>query len=214
MHTLPSQGIDHVRGRILPHIQRPGAGPGIELVPGQISVGLILDGPAGSRVVGYRDMSDWRSSPETLVPMAVENLRLRSSQEGWYPLRAVPGMQVYLAGDGHAASRLLLLRELIDPWPLGGVLVAVPTPDQLLAVPLDTLENLALVQVLVQSGQLAHSLGHEPVSDQVFWHDGAQYAHVQVTHGEDTVEVMPPPGFLRMIEKLASLQLSTQPGEA
>lgn len=214
MQLIPTGELENVGGRLMPHVQKPGLGPSVELVPGQLAIGVVVEGPAGTRRVGDREMAAWQASPDALVETAVRNLRGRSSSEGWYPLRAVPGMLVYLAGDGHAASRMMLIRELLDPWPLGGVLASVPTPDQLLVVPLDTLDHLSTVQVLVQSGQLAHSLGREPVSDQVFWHDGARWAHVQVNHSEDTVEVVPPSGFLRMVEKLASLQLSTLPGEA
>ena len=205
--------VEEMRSHLLPRVLGPKEA-GYELVPGQLAVGLFLDTVEGARAIDKRDVKRWALSPEALMSTAVDNLRLRSSMESWYPLRAVPGMQVYLAGDGNAASRLLLIRELIKPWPLGGVLASVPTPDQLLVVPMDDLDHLATVQVLVQSGYLAHSLGSEPVIDQVFWHDGVRWHHVQVNHLEDTVEVLPPPGFLKMVERLASLQLAQRVGEA
>ena len=203
-----------VRQQLLPRVARPGGLPSHDLVPGQLSVGLVVDSPAGVRSVDERDLNRWNASTEGLIGQALDNLRRRSSTDNWYSLRAVPGMLVYLAGDGHAAARLLILRELLNPWPLGGVLVSVPTPDQLLVVPLDSLEHLSTVQVLVQSGHLAHSLGREPVTDQLFWFDGANFAHMVVNHNEDTVEVLPPPGFLAMVEQLASLGMTAQPGEA
>jgi hypothetical protein len=183
-------------------------------VPGQLDIGLVTDGPDGVRSVEARDLRRWAVAPEELMPLALDNLRVRSSIASWYPLRAVPGMLVYLAGDGHAAARLLLLKELLHPWPLGGVLVSVPTPDQLLVVPMDDLDNLAAFHVLVQSSHLAHQLGREPVTDQVFWFDGDTWSHVTVNHLEDTVEVVPPPRFLRMVEHLASLKMTPVEGEA
>lgn len=217
MQIIPRQQPTHlaeVRTQLLPRVARPGGLPGYDLVPGQLSVGLVVDSPGGVHTVDERDLSRWSASQESLAAQALDNLRQRSSTDNWYSLRAVPGMLVYLAGDGHAAARLLLLKELLNPWPLGGVLVSVPTPDQLLVVPLDDLEHLSTVQVLVQSGQLAHSLGREPVTDQLFWFDGEKFAHMVVNHSEDAVEVLPPPGFLAMVEKLASLGMTAQPGEA
>lgn len=206
--------LKQLRGRLLPRVLPIESDGGVELVPGCLSIGLVADSPSGVRAVEDADLERWGVTMNELLPAAIENLRTRSTTDAWYSLRAVPGMRVYLAGDGNAGARVLILRDLIQPWPLGGVLVSVPTPDQLIAVPLDDLEQLEAFQVLVQSGRLAHELGREPVSDQVLWIDGGQIAHVHVKHGEDTVEVLPPPHFLKMIEKLAALKMVHAAGEA
>ena len=207
------EDVATLRSRVLPRVQRPD-GHGVVLVPDQLVIRMVAEAPDGLRLLDDRDLRTLKATEAELLPVALDNLRRRSGGDAWHPLKAVDGMLVLVAGDGQAASRMLILRDLLDPWPLGGVLVAVPTPEQLLVVPMNDLSHLSAFQVLVQSGNVAVQLGRASVTDQVFWFDGTSWAHIAVNRHGDEVDVLPPPGFLAMVEKLAALKMVGLQGEA
>ncbi len=175
---------------------------GVEWIPGWLKLGLVWEGPRGVRSA--------TEPPEAgLMATALTNLRQQSSSDRFYSSKSLPGLRMYLGGDGHAAARALLLKELLQPWPVGGVLAMMPSADQLLVMPMDTLSAVSQMPFLAHSGRTAWSVAHQPVSDQLFWFDGEGWAHVPVEAREDSMEVNPPPEFLLALRRLAALSLYT-----
>ena len=206
--------LARVRDRLLPRLQAPHQPGGLlDWVPGKLSVALTTDTRDGPQPVDVADLERWHETAQGLMATALENLRRRSQADSWYPLQTVPGLSVYLAHDGLAASRLLLLPEMLDRWPLGGVVSAVPTPDQLFVLPIEHLDDVSALQTLVQSSTMAHAMGDFPLSDQIFWCDDRGWRHVQVEHGPDTLEIIPPPEFLDRVRQIAALSLVRTVGE-
>jgi len=209
MHPLPP-GLT-----LRPRLIRPGgAQPSLELVRDHLAVGLMVEEDDALRRVTVQDLADWRTSLEKLLPLALEQLRQDSPSSRWQPVSSAPGTRLFLSGDGESASRMLIMGHLLQAWPLGGVIVACPSADQFLCVPLDSVEDLEAIHVLATATRFAHQVAREPLSDQVFWNDGSQWHHLLVRHTDQAVEIDPPPEFLATIGRLAAVDLVEAAAEA
>jgi len=208
-----SNTFQGVRSQLFPRLQRPEQGPAGVFVTGQLEVGLVRMGVRETFPVTPEDLVEWGVSFQQAFDVAFANLRARSSKARWQDVDTVPGMSIYLPGDGDAASRALLVAELAD-IPLEGVLFAVPTPEQLLVVRLADADALEAIRVLVNVAHLASSSSNRAITDQVFWFDGERIVHVPVMHTEDNVDVVPPPGLLAAVERLVSASLLPAVAEA
>lgn len=214
MNRIDPDEYHAVKVQLLPHVQRPQPVPGHEIVPGLVQVALVLDTPAGDVAVTQRDLDRWGVGFAEAYRTALDNLRERSRPARWEPVQTVPGMMMYLPGNGDAAARALLLDELMDSFPVEGVLFAMPTADQLLIVPLDDFAKLPAIRVLVTAAHLAANNATQPLSNQVFWSDGERITHIRVVHDGDNVDILAPPDFLAAVERLASMSMISAVGEA
>ncbi|MEZ4237865.1 MAG: hypothetical protein R3F59_17295 [Myxococcota bacterium] len=153
-------------------------------------------------------------SRDELFELALSDLRRSAMRADLRAVDTLPGLYLYVARDGLAASRMALLEDLIDTSGLGGAVVAVPSPEQLLCVPLDSAHALDTLQVLASA--LGHALDtvDEPLSDQLFWFDGTKWIPLAVIHGEEEVTVLPTPAFVRTMNRLAAMDLVRVAGEA
>lgn len=200
-----------LRPRLLPP---DGTHPSVELVAGHLSVGLTVEEGVVIRQVTDADLAAWNTTIEALLPAAVARLRLESPRARWQPVSSVPGMRLFLSGDGESASRMLIMDYLLQSWPLGGVMVACPSADQFLCIPLDSVEDLDALNVMATATKFAHQVARNPLSDQVFWNDGQRWHHLVVRHAEDSVEIDPPASFLETVGRLAAVDLVGTAGEA
>ncbi len=206
--------LDTVKQQLLPHLQRPEPVPGHEIVPGLVQVALVLQTAGGDIPVTQEDLDRWEIGFPEAYRLALENLRLRSQPARWEAVQTVPGMLMYLPGNGDAAARALLLDELLERFPPEGVLFAMPTAEQLLVVPLEDFQKLPSIRVLVTAARLASDNATRPLSDQVFWSDGERITHIRVIHDGENVDILAPPTFLAAVERLASMTLVSAVGEA
>jgi len=211
MHD-PTATYEAIRPLLLPRLQHPQGGPARPFSTGPLEVGLVVEGEVDIPVT-WADLEDWSVSFDDAYAAALDNLRDRSHTKRWQDVATVPGMQIYLPGGGDAAARALLLQELLET-PVEGVLFAVPTPDQLLAVPLRHLDHLEAVKVLVTAAHLATQGTHSALTDQIFWLDGDEIVLVPVVHGDDTVDILAPPELLAAVERLAAFAMVPQVAEA
>ncbi len=200
--------------RLIPRIVRPGTAPSVELVPGHLEIILVLEGTAGTRPVTYEDLERWDATIEELVPVARENLRRRTGSDGWFPVKSAPGLMIYEASDGEAASRMLLIDHLLQPTPIGGVIVAVPGEGQLMAVSLDEMDALESLRVLASASEVVAKNEGVPLSDQLFWWDGSGWHLLAVERDNNEIRVHPSSGFLTMLERLASMNYYAVAAEA
>jgi hypothetical protein len=206
--------FEQVRGRLLPSIEPPDDRPGIELVPGYLSVSLVLDGVDGSRHVDARDLRTWKVTFEAAFSVAMDNLRRTTLARDFHAVHTAPGLYAWVGQDGLAPARALLVRELLRPWPFAGAILALPTPDQLLVLSLSDMTALEALPMLVETRNIAHALGARPVSEELFWHDGNELHVLEVKHTDEGVVIQPLPAFLRALKRLAALELSGPVAEA
>jgi hypothetical protein len=154
-----------------------------------------------------------RSSDDLLAHVA-DLVRRTTASSDLRPVDTLPGMFVLVSGDGLAASRFRLLPELYPRLPLGGLVAAVPGPDQLLVVPMHSAGSIDALQMLASA--LGHAATHRDfvLSDQLFWLHGDVWVPVPVEHGEEDITVLPPPAFVATMRGLASMDLVRVAGEA
>lgn len=185
-----------------------------ELVRGHLylSVAQEIDGTYMSLTPA--DLAASGLDVDEMFDLGMSMMRQTTSRADLRPVDTLPGLMFLLSQDGLAASRMALLPELLGSSALGGVVVAVPSPDQLLCVPLRSARALDALQVLASA--LGHALEalESPLSDQLFWYDGVRWLPLTVIHGDDEVTVMPPAGFVRTMNRLASMDLVRVTGEA
>ncbi len=200
--------------RILPQFVSPTHQPSVPFIEGQLNIGLVVDDGVVTRPVTETDLLQWRTSIEALLPDAIATLADDTDWRDWQVVHTVPGMELYLAGDGLSSSRMLVLDRLVHAWPLGGVVVAVPSADQLMAVRLDSVADLDALNVMVTAAGYANNQSDAGLSDQVFWHDGERWHHMRVVHDTMTVEIDPPTAFVDAIGRLAAMDMVMAAGEA
>ena len=183
-------------------------------VQGHIALGLSAATRDGPQPLFPEDLGRWRTSPDTIFQAAVDNLRKSSSPRSWRTLHALPELRVYLSDDGRSASRALLIGDLVPDAPFSGVIAAIPSADQLMILPLERVESVSMLQILVQTCQFAYQASDAPLSDQLFWFDGYSWFPVAVRQAPDTIEVVPPSPMLERVKALAGLSLAPGPAEA
>jgi hypothetical protein len=209
MITLDTPGT-----RVLPRLVLPTDQPSVPFLDGQLHIGLQLDDGTTRRPVTEADLLHARTSIDALLPRALAALRADTNWRDWQVVHTVPGMEAYLAGDGVSASRLLIFDHLVHAWPLGGVVVAVPASDQLMAVRLDSTADLDALNVMVTAAHYACTQSDRGLSDQVFWNDGERWHHLSVVHGNASIAIEPPSEFMEAIGRLAAMEMVGAVAEA
>lgn len=191
---------------LLPRIQRPGTCEvEVILVPGQLAVGFLLDTPTGAYEVDRAALDQLDHTPAELLEVAVENLRRLSAPHSWIDVITVPGVRIYHAADGLAASRLLVLDSILEHLPPEGLIVAVPSPDQLLAVVLEGPASIEALTVMLAATGLAAENSDSPLSDQAYWYEGSWLQPLEVRHTDEGVEVVLPEALQEALQRLSSL---------
>ena len=187
---------------------------GRELVPGHLHAAIALDHDGVPVPITTGELSLLGVTRTEAWELACANLRERSEPDDLRPVDTLPGLRFLKASDGLAASRFVLLDELLRPMPLGGVVVAVPEVSQLLCVPLDSARAIDGLQALASA--VGHLEATRPylLSDQLFWFDGKIWRPIPVHHGDEDITVLPPPAFLQMMSHLASMDWVQVAGEA
>jgi hypothetical protein len=184
------------------------------VVPGNLYATVALQ--QGDHVVPVRgpDVEVLESTPVELWRRAEGLMRRTTVATDLIRVDTLPGLFMMASGDGLAASRLLLLPELLAPLPLGGLLVAVPTASQLFVVPLDSSRGLDGLQSLAITANHAHETADEPLSPNLFWYDGVRWQTLRVDSLGDDLTVHPPKQFLATMSRLAAMDFVRAAAEA
>lgn len=199
---------------IYPRVDRPEAVLSELCVTAELGVDLILCVDGVEIPVHPRTLEQWGVAPLDAAATAVANLR-EEADEGteWLELPSSPSLFALYAEDGDAASRLLVLEDLIDV-PMAGVLVAVPTRKQLVVLPLTDYEDLQDLSTLVLGAQLAARASRRPLSTQLFYFDGTSWTTLQVKDEPGETQILPSPGLAAALEVLAAQSLAPVAAEA
>jgi hypothetical protein len=184
------------------------------VVPGQLYATVALQ--QGEHVVPLRgpDLEVLEATPVEVWRRAEGLVRRTTVPKDLVPVDTLPGLFMMASGDGLAASRLLVLPELLAPVPFGGILAAVPTTSQLFVVPLSSAAGLDGLQTLAITVSHAHETAEEPLSPHLFWYDGAAWRLLRVGHEGEDITVHPPRAFLETVNRLAAMDFVRVAAEA
>lgn len=183
-------------------------------VEGHLYLAVAIDIDGTLNLVTDDDLEDLGLTPDEAFDVAWAELRQATSAAELHEVDTLPEIQVVVAQDGLASSRMASIGDLMSPMPLGGVVVAVPEPDRMLVAPMENAGSIDGLQ------SLASALGHLEstrtglLSDQLFWFDGSEWHVVPVEHGDEDITVNPPEAFVQMMSRLASVDWVQVAGEA
>jgi len=198
---------------IRPRLVAPGTPLSRPLIGGHLALGLALHSEGAAVPIDPVMLEAMGHTPAQAFAEAERWLAAHTSSDDLAPVDTVPGMWFLSCHDGDAAVRLHQVPHLLQP--LGGLLAAVPSRNQLLLVPVDTLESVEALRILASAVGTAYDAATDPVSDQLYWHDGDSWVPVRLERepGGD-VTVLPPPAFFDRVRQVASMELVRVVGEA
>ncbi|MEN0065123.1 MAG: hypothetical protein AAGA48_23470 [Myxococcota bacterium] len=183
-------------------------------IEGHLYLAVAADVDGTLSLVTEDDLEDLDLTLDEAFDVAWAGLREVAHPGELREVDTLPELRYLDAADGLASSRMMVLPELMEPLPFGGVIVAVPEPDQLLCAPMESAASIDGLQ------SLASALGHFEstkeglLSDQLFWFDGQQWHPIPVEHGDEDITVHPPDAFVQMMSRLASVDWVQVAGEA
>jgi hypothetical protein len=175
------------------------------IVPGHLAVHLV-DRVTNERLTKTRLHDLDVSSLSAFVGGRRER---QKSADGVFSIAhpQVPAIQMITDTSGDAASHLLCLRDLIQPFPPCGALVVVPARSQMMVLPLIDVSSVGWLDVLAQAGRQNYLRASDPISPDVYWVDGSRYERFEQTHMNGETVLHPPLAFREVVQRLAQRAL-------
>ena len=205
---------EDARPFIFPKVDRPDAVLSDLCVTPELGVDLVLRVGGTDVPIHPNTLEQWGVSSLDAATAAVANLRAVATEDiEWLEVPSSPSLLALYAPDGDAASRILVLESLLEV-PLAGVLVAMPTRKQLVAMPLHEYDDLQDLPTLVLGAQLAARASNRPLSTQLFFFDGQGWTTLHVRDEPGETEILPSPGLAAALEVLAAQSLAPAVAEA
>jgi len=183
-------------------------------IPGHLYLGVAIEVDGTFSLVTDEDLEELGVTLDEAFDLAWASLRELAHAGELREVDTLPDIRAVATPDGLASSRMAVLPELYDPMPLGGVVVAVPEPGQLLCAPMESAASIDGLQSLASALGHLESTREGLLSDQLFWFDGDSWHVIEVDHGTEDITVQPPEPFVRMMSRLASVDWVQVAGEA
>lgn len=196
--------LDAVRSMLVVRLGPPDFGPSEgpvragrwDIIPGHLSAYIVIDYPETVSYVVQHDLDTWGTTFEAIYPIALENLRKRTSPKKVVrPIKQLPTMKIYNAMDAFDAARALLLQDLLTPWPKYGAIFAVPTRDNLMFAPVEGMDTMKALDGMITITARFLENPSNPISDQVFWFDGKTFDVIGIKQENGKRGVYPPERF-------------------
>ena len=120
-------------------------------------VAFVVDSKTSVRYLTEDSLKELGATKEKIREIALQNLRKLVTKDSVQKMLEKNAMAVFKAGDGHDATRLLLIPECLDP----GQVVAVAIPDS------DTLVLINTTDLFDWNGfrKVAHMVSSRPLFD-------------------------------------------------
>ena len=144
---------------------------------------VVIDSPSTKAYIFQKDLDRWGTTFEGVYETALGNLRRRTSREHMRSNEEMPGMLFYITDsspEAYEASRVLLLKELVDPWPEAGVFVSLPARNHMFCVPFTSPEALKAVQAIVPITLGVYGEDSHKISRDVFRFDGTTFERLPI----------------------------------
>lgn len=201
--------FEAIRDRLMPILETQHGPLSQAIVPGCLYFGVFWQGPTGPQRVTARVLKQWDKTFASIIEIAKWNLRRKTPATGWTEIDTIGGLYTYFAKDGFASSRALCLEDLVRPWPFEGVLVSCPTRDQLYVLPMNYIEVLQAMRVMVLAGNVSRIEGAVPLSNQLYWYDGTTWEQIQIVHRSEQIEIQPSTRFMDALERITAVNMMT-----
>lgn len=221
--------FEEVQGRLMPRIGRPFAKE-LEVPPSRVwlqgrpgetrtgrdsqrgsvtlpalptlEVNVVVDEAESVWYVRQKHLTEWKVCFEMLLSLATENLRRRTSPSQLKPIDRMPGILACDTGDSYDAARLLVIKDLVVPWPREGVVVAAPVRDLLLCVRLDSMEAVRAMNPMFGAAQRLSAKEGYAITGHAMWFDGTTWEYFPTRVSDKGIEAFPPNRFVGALERL------------
>ena len=163
-----------------------------ELLPEPLLTFIAVDEEQGMWFITQKNLDKWGKTFDDLYPAALENLRRSSSPQTWESPDDPSAVQIYATGDGFDASRILILKDIVRPWPRAGVVVAIPSREILMCLRPESPSDLVeLNWMLAMASDIYQNEGYS-ISGEALWFDGEEWMPIfQVEVDSEPVWMVP-----------------------
>jgi len=200
--------FEDARRRLMPRI-----GPPMELaenpvgkvwlVQGALEANLVLDSEDSMAYIHESTLKEWGRSVESLLPIALENLRRQSSPDRWEPIGEVDGLTAYNIMEDYTAARALIIKDLVHPWPRHGVILGIPSKIWLFCVRLDSIRAVNAISALASITAGRYQKEGWKLMPQPIWYDGTQWEIVNAWVDGGGLHIAPSPRLTEALNQLA-----------
>ncbi|HXG11006.1 MAG TPA: hypothetical protein VNK04_14705 [Gemmataceae bacterium] len=166
-----------------------------------LTINLVIDHPETMSYVTEQMVADSGRPGEEWLERALANLRARTPADCLSPIHEESGMLLCSVADAYDSARALLLDTLLPETHDLGCLVALPSRDELLVLPITAkaLPYLHLMKVLADKN---FKTSPYAITDEVYWvRQGTWRLFPIELRGKDLV-VRPPPEFVEVLDQL------------
>jgi hypothetical protein len=136
------------------------------------------------------------------VERALANLRGRTPADCLELVHEDSGLMVCSVGDAYDSSRALLLEGLLPDAAPAGLLMAIPSRDELLVLPV-TLKAMAHIHVLKLLAVKNFKQAPYPITDTLYWVRSGAWRPFPVEIRKEEVAMRPPAEFIEILNQLA-----------
>lgn len=179
----------------------------------------FIDTPKHMTAVSTHMIETWQVPPPTVLDQAVANLRAVVSPDDFQPAQNDTRLLLGQIPD-YATSRLLVLPELIQPWPAFGVLAAAPSRDFVIVLPLHDEDSAHELPPMILTTWFAWLNARErnayPISPAIAYFDGTEWETLRPVQIQGAGAVPVPalrPGS-RLRKALAAITGTPYPADA
>jgi hypothetical protein len=167
----------------------------------ELGVNLVIDQPDTMVYVTEEMIAASAKPGEEWLAKALKNLRGRTPADCLEIVHEESGLRLCSVGDAYDSARALLVEDLLPESAPAGVLVAIPSRDELLILPVEpkALIHLHLMKMLAEKN---YQNAPYAISDSVYWSRAGSWQVFPVTIRKDKVEVKPPSEFLDLVSKM------------
>jgi len=167
-----------------------------------LETNVVVDEPRTVWYVRQKHLTEWNVDFDALLPIAIENLRRRSSPNPLIRVDQMPETLACETGDSYDAARLLIIKDLVVPWPREGVIAVVPNRDLLLCVRLDSLDSIRAMKPMFAFAQRQSTAMGYPITGHALWFDGTVWEYIPSRLEGKGVGVFAPDRFVQALDRL------------
>jgi hypothetical protein len=173
-----------------------------QTLPGtDLHVNLVIDQPETMTYVTEPMIADSGRPGSAWLEQALSNLRARTPDDCFEQVHEESGLLLCCVGDAYDSSRALLVESVRTGEHPAGFLVAVPSRDELLVLPVEAqaLPHLHLLKVLADKNY--HSAPY-PISNEVYWIHRGSWRRFPIEMRQDKVVIQPPEDFVALLNQV------------
>ena len=193
-----------IQGRAEEQKKTRNAAQGTVVIPEvpPLETNVVVDEPRTVWYVRHKHLTEWNVGFDALLSIAIENLRRRSSPNPLIRIDQMPGTFACETGDSYDAARLLILKDLVGPWPQEGVIAVVPNRELLLCVRLDSLDSIRAMKPMFAFAQRQSTAMGYPITGHALWFDGTIWEYIPTRLEDKGVGVFAPDRFVQALDRL------------